>query len=413
MKKIAIIGGGPAGIMAGTVAVQNNKNKVNDKLEITIFDKSDPLKTLLYTGGGRCNLSYSEYDYKKLAQFFPRGEKFLLSPFSKFGPKDTQEFFSKLGLETYTQDDNRIFPVSNDANDVRYTLLKTAENLGIIFKKSEIAKITKSDNEFSIFDSDNNIYKYDKVVIATGGNRLKPKFSGYNLAESLGHSIIELKPALCGLKIKEEWCKKLSGISFKNLKGKVIFNGKKIKDIEGDLLFTHKGISGPLAYKTSSYCAYYDFNDKNPLILEINFIGKPFDIFDKEFTLKINENQKKKLSSIVSEYIPKSMSKILLDELGLDIEITAGSITREERKKVAKALTENQLNVISTSTEGEVVTAGGINLSEIDNRTMESKLVNGLYFCGEIIDVDGLTGGFNLQNCWTSGYVVGMEIAGG
>lgn len=410
MKKIAIIGGGPAGVMAGIVAMQNNKSKINDKLEITIFDKSDPLKTLLYTGGGRCNLSYSEFDYKKLAQFFPRGEKFLLSPFSRFGSKDTQEFFLKLGLKTYTQDDNRIFPVSNDANDVRGSLLKNAENLGIKFKKLEIFKIVKSDDGFLIFDTENNTYKYDKIVIATGGNRLKSKFSGYSLAESLGHSIIKLKPALCGLKIKEEWCKKLSGLSFKNLKGKAIFNGKKIKDIEGDLLFTHKGISGPLSYKTSSYCADCNFSNENPLILEINFIGKPLDIFDKEFTLKINENQKKKLSSIVSEYTPKSMAKVLLEELGLDIEITAGSITREERKKVAKALTENQLNIISSSAEGEVVTAGGINLSEIDNRTMESKLVNGLYFCGEIIDVDGLTGGFNLQHCWTSGYIVGMSI---
>lgn len=122
MKKIAIIGGGPAGVMAGIVAMQNNKNKVNNNLEITIFDKSDPLKTLLYTGGGRCNLSYLEYDYRKLAHFFPRGENFLLSPFSKFGPKHTQEFFLKLGIKTYTQDDNRIFPVSNDANDVRNIL---------------------------------------------------------------------------------------------------------------------------------------------------------------------------------------------------------------------------------------------------------------------------------------------------
>ena len=410
MTKIAIVGGGPAGVMAGIVAMQNTKNKPNKLVEITIFDKSEPLKTLLCTGGGRCNLSYAESDYKKLVQFFPRGEKFLLSPFSKFGFKDAQEFFLKLGIKTYIQDDNRIFPISNDANDVRCCLLREAEKLGIKFKKVEISGVEKSTGEFSIYDVENNVYKFDKLIIATGGNRLRSKFSGYSLAKSLGHSITDLKPALCGLITIEDWCKKLSGVSLKNIFGKIIFNNKKIISLYGDLLFTHTGISGPLAYKTSSYSAYIDFNLNNPLILEINFMGKAFDDFDKEFLLKINENKKKKILSVLSEYFSKSMARILLDDLGLNSEDLAGNMIKNDRKKLVKFLTECHLHISSISKEGEIVTAGGVELSEIDNKTMKSKIVDGLYFCGEVTDVDGLTGGFNLQNCWTSGYIVGISI---
>jgi len=405
MQKIAIIGGGPSGIMAGITALQNT----DKDLDITIFDKHQPLKTLLYTGGGRCNLSYAEYDSRRLVKFYPRGEKFLLSPFVKFGVKNTQEFFFKLGVDTYIQDDNRIFPTSDNAEDVRYALLDEARNLGIKFEKLEIESIKKIGDKFLIFDG-NEKFEFDKVVISTGGNRLKPKFSGYKFAKSLGHSITELRPILCGLETKENLCQKLSGLTIKNLNAKVIFNGKMIQKIKGDLLFTHKGISGPLAYKTSSYCAYCDFNKQNPLTLEINFTGKPLNIFDKEFAQKINQNQKKNLFNIIIEYLPRSMTELLMKELNFNLDKKAGSLIKNERVKLSKILTEFQLHITRANLSEAIVTAGGVDLKEINGKTMESKIIKGLYFCGEILDVDGLTGGFNLQACWSTGYIAGSSL---
>lgn len=408
MKKIGIIGGGPAGVMAGIVTKQSTK-ELGKKVSVTILDKAEPLKTLLYTGGGRCNLSYAEYDFRKLVKFFPRGEKFLLSPFSKFGVADTQRFFLDISVKTYIQDDNRIFPVSNSAQDMREIMLKKAKSLGIEFRKFEVQEVKEGDGEF-VVSNNNTELEFDKIIIATGGNRLKPEFSGYGLAKSLGHSITKLRPALCGLKTKEEWVKKLSGLSLRDVKAKAIFNNKVIKELEGDLLFTHRGISGPLSYKASSYCAYCDFNKKNPLILEINFIDKSHEVFDKELIQKINENPKKNLLNIIIEYIPKSLAEALLNEMKIKFDTKAGNITKEQRKALSSSLTKNQLHITATGNDGEVVTAGGVNLKEIDGRTMESKLVKNLYFCGEVLDVDGLTGGFNLQACWSTGYVAGNSL---
>lgn len=407
MQRIGIIGGGPAGVIAGIVAKQKAK-ELGEGVSMVILDKSEPLKTLLYTGGGRCNLSYAEYDFRKLVKFYPRGEKFLLSPFSKFGVADTQRFFLDIGVKTYTQDDNRIFPVSNSAQDMREIMLKKAKSLGVEFKKYEVQAIKKVNDKFIVSSNNTDVeLTFDKIIISTGGNRLKPKFSGYNLAKSLGHTVAKLRPALCGLKTKEDWVKKISGLSLKNIKAKAIFNNKTVKELEADLLFTHRGISGPLSYKTSSYCAYCDFNKGNPLILEINFIGKPYDVFDKELVRKINQNPKKNLLNIISEYTPKSLAEALIYEARIDLDIRAGNITKEQRKALSILLTKNQLHITTTELNSEIVTAGGVSLKEVDGRTMESKLVKNLYFCGEVLDIDGLTGGFNLQACWSTGCIVG------
>ncbi|MDD3149306.1 MAG: NAD(P)/FAD-dependent oxidoreductase [Candidatus Gastranaerophilales bacterium] len=402
MKKIAVIGGGPAGFMAAISAKENAKNPVI----IDIYEKENPLKTILYTGGGRCNFSNEIYDFKELAKFYPRGEKFLYSVFSRFGVKETLEWFSVKGLRYYTQDDNRIFPKSNLAKEVRDLLLKTSKDLNInIFSNVKVEKITLQNNGFLLYQK-NQISKYDAVIIATGGF-LKRDSSGYNCAKSLGHKISELKPSLTGL-IIQDFDENIAGISIQNASVEIFFQNKKINDFKGDFIYTHKGISGPIAHKISSFGAFLKFSKENPLILNINFVQKNLDEIDKILQKDLENSPKKSILNIISSYIPKNLANFLLTKNNIDIEKKSSYISKQERKIIANMLINARLKVISTDDKGEIVTAGGVELKEINSKTMESKLCKNLYFCGEVLNIDGLTGGFNLQMCWSTGYIAGL-----
>lgn len=398
MTNIGIIGGGPAGIMCAIFASKNPDNK------IFIFDKGIILNTLLPTGGGRCNLAYSEFNFKELAKFYPRGEKFLYSVFSKFSTSDTLEFFEKIGVETYTQEDSRIFPTSDSAKEVKQALLKQIEKKNIKKLFENVIEVQKSENGF-VVKTDKNTHHFDKLVIATGG-----RGSGQKLAKSLGHNIIDLKPALSALITKEKDFNSISGLSLKNIPAQVFFENKKIKDLKGDMLFTHTGVSGPLIYKASSYCAYCDFNENNPLKIVFNLVDKEFCDFDKELLEKLKSNPQKETVNVVSEYVPKNLAIAILKKEKIDSTIKAGQLSKVHRAAISKALTMFTLNAVKTVAGEEIVTAGGVDLKEINSKTMESKIVEGLYFCGEVMDIDGLTGGFNLQNCWSTGFVVGNEL---
>ena len=397
-KNIAVIGGGPAGCMAAITACENNEN------EIVIFDKNDVLKTLLPTGGGRCNLAFSEFDFKELTKFYPRGEKFLYSVFSKFSTADTIDFFKKIGIKTYTQVDKRIFPVSDSSLDVIKAMQKQLKKLNISLEQDEVTGVEKTENGFYVLTKHNK-YKFDIVIIATGG-----RGSGHKLAKNLGHTICDLRPALSSLKILETHLSGLAGVSMKDVSADIYFQNKKQKTVRGDLLFTHNGISGPFAYKISSYFTYCDFNKENPLTIKLNFVGKTFESFDKEFMEILNCNAQKEIHTIVSQYIPKSLTDNMLQINNVDDKIKCGQLSKKDRQIISKNLTEFTIKAVDITRGEEIVTAGGVKLSEIDAKTMCSKLVDDLYFCGEIIDVDGLTGGFNLQNCWSTGFVVGKSL---
>lgn len=389
MKKpqIAIIGGGPASFTAAISLFENATKPV----QVDIFDKNIPLKTILHTGNGRCNLSNEIYDYKELASNYPRGEKFLYSAFSKFGVKETLEWFNRHGVETYVQEDKRIFPKTDKASTIRDMFLKEAKKHNInIYSHTCIDKIPS---------------KYDKIIIATGG-------SSYKLAKYFGHTIKELKPSLTGFILKENYTKTLAGVSIQNAEVSSVFNGKMIKKFKGDFVFTHKGVSGPVIFKTSAYCCYLDYSQKNPLLLNINFVPeKDKQSLEKELINEFNSNPYKSLENLLKKYLAKSLINTLLEKLMLDSSKKASQITKEERKNILSMLTETQLTVISPEQDGEIVTAGGVCLDEINPKTMESKLKEGLYFCGEILDIDGLTGGFNLQSCWSTGYIAGTSLA--
>ena len=492
-KKVAIIGAGPAGCMCAYFAQKY--------CDVTLFDLKNPLHTLLYTGGGRCNLAYEEYDFKELVKFYPRGEKFLYSIFSQFSTADTIEFFESIGVETYTQDDLRIFPKSNSAKDLRGKFLKSLKSCEIRKEKvfrigvnrhaeldisscsraceaykggcrlrksasNQLALTGKIPNQVRddvkvgdgcIFfvKTDKNIYQFDKVVIAVGGH------AGFELAKNLGHKIIEPKPALTGLITSEDF-KSLQGISLKQVKAEIFCSNndvimnlvqhriserpcdpdcrfdtlpcnprsaqkqeelsssgrRKVGIIKDDMIFTHEGISGPLAYKISSICAREDYDKKNPIKIKLDLIAATGKILNQVqddveretiwFQNLLNSNSQKDVKTLIAEFVPKSLAEYIVNQLHLPLK--CHQVDGKTRDLILKQLKEFEITVISPAKEGEVVTSGGVCLDEINAKTMQSKLVEGLYFCGEVIDVDGFCGGFNLQNCWSTGFVAGSSI---
>ena len=371
---IGIIGGGPAGCFCAY--------QLQNFCDVTVFEMAVPLKTLLVTGGGRCNLAHAEYNFKELAKFYPRGEKFLYSIFSKFSTADTLEVFRSIGVETYTQEDNRIFPTTNSAADVRAKLLAAIS--AVTIKKEKALRVNPLDGKLEVVTVLGS-YKFDSVIVATGGH------AGYNIAKYLGHNIIEPRPALVGLKTDKIFH---SGVVLKNVKTKI---GKQV--LQDDILFTHNGISGPLAFKISSLMA----REKFPYTVTLDITG------EVDLQKMFNENPHKTLKNLVGELVPKSFAA----EICPSGDIKCSQVSAKIREELMKNLRSLELKVLSTSGGGEVVTCGGVDLKEINPKTMESKLVPNLYFCGEVLDIDGFCGGFNLQNCWSTAFIAAEGIKHG
>ena len=385
--QIAVIGGGPSGIMAALFAAQKNYN-------VTIFEKDDILKTLLQTGNGRCNITYNEPDFKELTKFYPRGNKFLYSVFARFSVNDTVNFFEKLGIKLYTQDDNRMFPISNSAWEVRQVLLKKiAQTTRIKVIKKRIRHVSLyEDLSFNVNDE----HIFDKVIVAIGGkSNLKTILKGLKL------NMVPPKPALCALKVKEDFLYKIPGVSIKNVNLKY-----KNLDINDDIMFSHRALTGPLIYKLSSYMAY----EEMPYCIKLNFANVDKREFINALNTKIKESPGKLLINTLSNYFPKSFVNTIFSEYNLPLNIKNIDANKTLKEKIASLFCEFELNIIDTIKQGEVVTAGGVDLDQINPKTLECKTIKGLYFIGEALDVDGLCGGFNLQNCWSTGFVAAMYL---
>ena len=357
---VAIVGAGASGCMCAYFLSKEG-------IDVTLFDKASPLRTLLPTGGGRCNLAHAEYDFKELAKNYPRGEKFLFSLFSRFATAETIATFEEMGINTYTQDDNRIFPESNSAKEVRETLLN--ELTGVKFIKKEIKSLKELD--------------FTHIVIATGGH------SGYELLKELDINIIEPKPSLVGLNTKE----KFNDISGTVCKG-VVANG-----LNGDVLFTHFGLSGPLIYKISSIKAFDSF----PYELELDLAPN---LEDLQSILNIYPH--KEIKNILKEHLPHQVvSKILV---GIDETTKAHQINGKTRDLILEKIHHFKVTVTGTNKGEETVTAGGVDLNEINPKTMEVKKFPNLFCIGEVLNIDGFCGGFNLQNAWTTAFVAAEKI---
>ena len=377
-SKVAVIGGGPAGCFCA-YCLQHD-------YDVTVFEAKSPLATLLPTGGGRCNLAHAEFEPRALAANYPRGEKFLYSVFSRFSTAETLEFFEKIGVETYVQDDLRIFPRSNSAVDVRKKFLQALNRVKFIEQRVE--NVQDNGCGFTVTCGKYK-YKFDKIVLAVGGH------NGFSLAESLGHHVISPKPSLCGLKTKESFID-LSGVSFRNVSAG--FCGKRAC---GDLMFTHTGVTGPVIYYISSIMA----REKFPYNIYIDFTG------DIDLQALLNDNPHKSIKNLLAGLVPKSFAEFLPELCGIDADEKCHKINGITRDKILQKLQHFEITALGTRPDGEVVTSGGVDLKQVNPKTMESKLVPGVYFCGEVLDIDGFCGGFNLQNCWSTAFVAVQGIS--
>lgn len=406
MKKVVIIGAGPAGMTAAYSAAQRG-------LDVALVEKNERVgRKLLITGKGRCNIT-NNCEIEELIANVNTNEKFLYSAFYTFTNDDVMQMFEGLGVSLKTERGNRVFPESDRAMDVVDAMVRliNKKNIKLINKKTVKNINQKNGKVESVVLSDGKEIKADAVIIATGGasySRTGSTGDGYKLAEKLGHKITSLKPSLIGLEICEDFYKKLNGLSLKNVSIKVYGNkNRKIYDDFGEMEFTDYGIDGPIIKSAS--CIMKDLSKENyKIVLDL----KPaldYEKLDKRIQRDFKKYINKKFENSLVDLLPSKIIPIVIELSGIDKKTPVNSITKEERKNLVNVIKNIEMNVKRyRPMEEAIVTSGGVKTSEINSSTMESKIVKGLYFAGEVIDVDAYTGGFNLQIAFSTGYLAGM-----
>ncbi len=385
-KKIAIVGLGAAG---GLCAVLLSKNPY---LKVVGFDTKSAFSTLLPTGGGRCNITFDEDDNREFAKNYPRGEKFLLSVFSQFNQKDTRRLFSDLGIETYSQKDKRVFPVSNSSYETVKILRNHLYSSDFKFKKEKVTEINISGNGYEII-TESSKYNFDVVIIAAGGK-------DFSIFKNLNHKINTPMPSLCSLDIIETDLYKLAGLSLTQRTIKAVTASNKYT-VQGDILFAHKFITGPGIFKISALSAKDIINQES--LMEISF--NLTDYSEDEILNFINKNSKKTVKNVMAEMVSSKLAHYILAQNNIPYDKQCAQLNKKEKSCLLNSLSEFKIHVKKRVKGTEIVTAGGVNPDEINPKTMESKLYKNLFIIGEVLDIDGFTGGFNLQNCWSGAYI--------
>jgi predicted Rossmann fold flavoprotein len=408
MNAVAVIGGGPSGIMAGITAAEGGAAAV-------VFDSAAPLATILRTGGGRCNLSNAVSDPRQLAAGYPRGGKFLLSVFSRFGVPETLEWFRSRGLPLVVEEEGRVFPASGKAADVKDLLLRESRRLGVRLRGGTAVRLIEHAGEgFRLATGGPGSRPkageaFSAVVLATGGDWRNPPGSGYRLAASLGHSITRLAPSLTGLHVSEPWPRSLAGLTLADVQARAHWDGRKAADERGDLLFTHRGISGPLAFRISARSAFLPFSPRAPLALTLSLVpDRSHARLEEEIQSAMSAHPRQAVATALGRYAPRSLCLALLALAGIDAAKSCSQVSRSERGRIAALLGGAQVSVTGREEQTAMVSAGGVALDEVTPSTMESRIVPGLFFCGEVLDIDGFTGGFNLQAAWSTGRLAGL-----
>jgi len=398
--KILIIGGGAAGIFAAITAAEKNPG-----LQVFVAEKGQLLSKVRISGGGRCNVTHSCFDPKVLVKNYPRGEKQLLGPFTRFQPQDTIRWFEQRGVPLKTEEDGRMFPITDRSETIIECLLGECRRLGVtILSHARVESIQKAENSFYVLFNDGSTQSYDKIVLTTGGTT-----QGYALAHSLGHTTVPSVPSLFTFNVPTSPLLELSGISVE--KATLSLEGSSLKQT-GPLLLTHWGFSGPAALKLSAWAARFLHEKEYHAVLRIQWIP---DLNLEAIITQLNEIKQSKPTSTVGSLnafdFPKKLWKKFLDVLELDSEQKLAQFSRKDLLRLGEKLYQDRYQIEGKTTyKQEFVTAGGVALNEVNFKTMESKVCPGLYFAGEILDIDGVTGGFNFQNAWTTGWIVGEAL---
>lgn len=405
MSKILIIGGGAAGMLAAIAAAE-------EKNEVHLFEKNEKLgKKLFITGKGRCNIT-NDCDMETLFENVVCNPKFLYSAFYHFTNQDMMKRLEEWGLPLKTERGGRVFPKSDKSSDVIRVLQKEMQHLGVhIHLETEIKKVFAEAGEFKALGLKNGErVEGDRLIITTGGNSYSATGStgdGYRFAEEMGHHITELFPALVPMNGKEEWIKELQGLSLKNVEISLKSGKKEIYNEFGEMLFTHFGVSGPLILSASSYAIKALKKGEVTLCIDLK-AALTKEQLDNRLLREFEENKNKQWKNVLGCLLPAKLVPIMLEYIGIEEEKKANEITKEERKRIIDCLKGFTITITGLRGFQEaIITRGGISVKEINPSTMESKIIKGVYFAGEVLDLDALTGGFNLQIAWSTAYLAG------
>jgi len=406
---VAVIGGGPAGMMAAGRAAELGAR-------VILLEKNPTLgKKLLLTGGGRCNLSNAEPDVRRFLAKFQDRQKFLFSPFSQFGVKETIDFFNAHGMATKIEAENRVFPASDSAQSVLDVLISYLGAGQVATRTGAAVSGWISDGEkISGLKVGGQVIKARSYILATGGKSRPDTGStgeGFDWLRSLGHNVPDSDAALVPVKISESWVKRLAGVSLKDIKLTIYQNKKKQAEGSGKMLFTHFGVSGPLVLNMSRGLGALLKHGPAELAMDLR-PGQDEAALDKELQDFLRERQNKKIRNSLSGLVPAAMAPVLIEIAGLDPAKAVNLMKREERLALVRLM--KRLPMTATGLMGldkAVVTSGGVDLQEVDLKTMRSRLYPNLYLIGDVLNIDRPSGGYSLQLCWTTGYVAGTAAA--
>lgn len=409
MKKVLVIGAGPAGVMAAGAAASRG-------MDVTLFEKNSKLgRKLAITGKGRCNIT-NACEVEELINNVPGNANFLYSAFYTFTNDDTIKLFNNLGVKTKVERGNRVFPLSDKSFDVVDALKRYLKDNGVkVIYNAVVNKIETENNEFKFIElEDGRKFYGESLIIATGGVSYPGTGStgdGYKFAKSVGHNITEIKPSLVPLEVYEvDTVKAMQGLSLKNVEIKIIEPNKNRNIVTefGEMLFTHFGVSGPIILSSSAHLRKYTIDG-----LKLYIDLKPAltsEQLDKRIQSDFKKYINKHFANSLEELLPAKMIPVIVERSGIDPHKQVNSVQHDERTKLVKLIKEFDLTLSKARpVEEAIITSGGVSVKEINPSTMESKIVKGLYFAGEVVDVDAYTGGFNLQIAFSTGFLAGQN----
>lgn len=410
MKRVVVIGGGAAGLMAAVIAGREGA-------KVTLLEKMNYVgKKMGITGKGRCNIT-NACDMSEFIKNTPGNGKFLYGAYERFTNEDLLQLLHDAGLETKVERGGRVFPASDSALDVRNTFMKFMKQYGVdVHLEEPVKKILVDDGTVTGVVTDKETYHADAVVIATGGKSYPATGStgdGYILASQVGHTITDIRPSLVPIVIEESWVKDLMGLSLRNVELSVIAKNKVQATMFGEMMFTHFGITGPIVLSLSHTVGKL-MRKKNIGTIGLDINLKPAlspETLDKRLQKDFDLYSKKQLINGMKDLLPSRLIPLIIELAGIDPQKPINQISKEERQQIGYMLQHMPLTVKGLRpVEEAIVTAGGISLKEFNPKTMESKLVKGLYGAGEVLDIDAFTGGYNLQAAFSTGYVAAMHI---
>lgn len=409
--RVAIIGAGAAGLMCAATL-----QEAQPSAEIILIDRNDGLgKKVIISGGGRCNVTTGIHDVKTLLTKYPRGNTFLATAMQAFPPNAVYDWFEAHGVPLKMQADLRAFPASDDGKDIVGVFEKMfAQSQVQVMLKSSVVSVEKKDGQFHVHSKNSPFpITVDVLVLTTGGQAYRQTGStgdGYAFATALGHTVTPLAPSLNAFFTREQWPQEISGLSFERATITALRDGNP--QFTGPFLFTHKGVSGPAVFALSSLVAFETYNQQQPLAITIDLFP---DTAQKALQARVHAlnvaNSHKRFVNILAMLVPKSLADVMMRELRIAENKPAGQAGKNDFAACASWLKAIPLHVVQRGAGDEFVTAGGVTRTEVDPTTMQSTICPNLYFAGEILDVDGFTGGFNLQASWAAGRLAGSSIA--